>query len=181
MSCFPELRRRHPSCRLAVYSSMSVYQTPAADDPFGSLYAHCLAAENVDYRGSIAQQQLARELAGVSILAYPNTFAETSCIAVLEALAAGLLVVTCDLGALRETCQGFCRLISPQGPPGNRGAFEHAFTAAVDAALNDIAADPAGFAQRQFEQSRAVAATCNWDVRAAEWERAAARWIATDG
>ena len=177
IDCFPEIQRRHPGSRLEVYSSMQVYQQAAADDPYAVLYTHCRSLPGVEYIGGLSQTQLARELAGVSILAYPNTFAETSCIAVMEALAAGLLVVTSNLGALAETCQGHARLIPPIGPGRAGDAFARDFVHAIDAAAREIEADPSGFSERQFEQARAIAAECNWDVRAAQWEQSAARWM----
>ena len=71
----------------------------------------------VEYVGSLSQPQLAEALAGASILAYPNTYAETSCIAVMEAALGGrgLFVVTSDLGALAgdHARLGFARLVPP--------------------------------------------------------------------
>lgn len=100
VNCFPDIRQRHPSCRLSVYSSMLVYGDSKSNDMFRPLYAMCRLTDGSDYQGSIAQPDLAKEMRGVSILAYPCTFAETSCIAAMEAMAAGALVVTVDLGAL---------------------------------------------------------------------------------
>jgi len=176
--CFPEIHRRHPHCRLEIYSSMQVYQQAAVDDPYRSLYAQCQTTPGVHYRGSLSQQLLAGELAGVSILAYPNTFAETSCIAVMEALAAGLLVVTSDLGALSETCQGYARLIPPIGPGRSAADFAGDFIEATCAAIRELEGDAASLAQRQFQQAKSIAATCNWDSRAAEWEAVARNWLA---
>src|SRR5262249_10114681 len=107
LECFPELHRRHPNCHLHVFSSMQVYNEVGSQDKLQPLYSWCRATLGATYHGSVSQAQLAVEMRGVSILAYPNTFEETSCIAVLEALAAGALVVTSDLGALPETCAGF--------------------------------------------------------------------------
>jgi glycosyltransferase involved in cell wall biosynthesis len=64
----------------------------------------------VVYRGSIPNSKLREELPTFDILAYPNTFEETSCIAVIEALSAGLRVVTSNLGALPETTEGWARM-----------------------------------------------------------------------
>jgi glycosyltransferase involved in cell wall biosynthesis len=178
VECFPEIRRRCEGCRLAVYSSMQVYHQSEAGDPHAPLYAACRQTEGIDYRGSVSQRELAEGLAAASILAYPNTFAETSCIAAMEALAAGLLVVTADLGALPETCQGYARLIEPLGPGRTRQKFAADFVGTVVAAVREIAADSAAFAERQFRQSQHIRQTCTWDQRAAEWEAAARRWLA---
>jgi glycosyltransferase involved in cell wall biosynthesis len=57
------------------------------------------------------------------IMAYPNTFAETSCIAAMEAQAAGCVVVTSDLGALPETVGPNGVFIS--GKPGEESYDKH--------------------------------------------------------
>lgn len=113
LSIFPEVRRSAPEARLSVYSSMAVYKRHEAYDSgmFQWVYDAMKAADGIDYVGSVPQPDLAERLAVSHILAYPNIFPETSCIAVMEALAAGLCVVTTDLAALPETAEGFADLV----------------------------------------------------------------------
>lgn len=177
LACFPAIHRRHPEAWLDVYSSMQVYNQGPANDPYAKLYEQCRATPGIRYRGSLAQPLLAKELAASSVLAYPNTFAETSCIAVMESLAAGLLVVTSDLGALGETCSGFGKLLEPPTKTRTREQFAIDYARVLDHALGEIKSDRKQFAERQFQQVRALNETCTYDVRAGEWIAAAQRWL----
>ena len=112
LEIFPEFRREAPVSRLDVYSSMAVYRNQqAVDDEMQGIYDALKATAGVNYVGSLPQPQLAERLATAHILAYPCIFPETSCIAVMEAMAAGLRVVTSDVAALPETTEGFADLV----------------------------------------------------------------------
>ena len=168
LDVFPEIRRRVPGCRLRVYSSMRVYQVPAHKDDarHGPLYDRCRATEGVEYVGSVVQSELADELRGASVLAYPNTFPETSCIAVIEALAAGCQVVTSDLGALGETAAGFATLVSPRL---TGDAYRGAFTTAVCRALRAAAENSQPYRDQTARQRAYVSEHYSWRRRAVQW------------
>lgn len=100
------------NAELHVFSSCKIYGEEFAktDFQYEHLYNKCNELPGVVYRGSIPNEELRNELHEFDILAYPNTFEETSCISVIEALCAGLRVVTSNLGALPETTEGWARL-----------------------------------------------------------------------
>lgn len=102
------------NCELHVFSSCKIYgkDFAAQDSQYEFLYDWCKRLPGVVYRGSIPNDELRKELQTFDILAYPNTFEETSCIAVIEALSAGLRVITSSLGALPETTEGWSRMYS---------------------------------------------------------------------
>ena len=100
------------NCELHIFSSCKIYgqEFGKNDVNYEPLYERCTTLPGVVYRGSIPNSELRKELPTFDILAYPNTFEETSCIAVIEALSAGLRVVTSNLGALPETTEGWARM-----------------------------------------------------------------------
>ncbi len=96
-----------------VFSSLKVYQVTTDRDEWEPLYRRCAETAGVEYVGLLTQPELPRELrSSINILAYPNTFAETSCISVMEALASGCFVLTSNWRYLPKTTAGFARLIS---------------------------------------------------------------------
>jgi hypothetical protein len=59
----------------------------------------------VTLHGSVAQPVLLKHLVNTGLFLYPNTFAETSCMAAIEAQAAGCVVVTSAKAGLNETVE----------------------------------------------------------------------------
>jgi glycosyltransferase involved in cell wall biosynthesis len=166
LDAMPRIRATIPGTRLQVYSSLEVYRVPLARDPYAALYDRCRRTDGVDYVGGLPQPALAGALRRVTCLAYPNRFAETSCIAVIEAMAAGCLVVTSQLGALPETTAGFARLLPVPADPG-----EHAirFADAVCDALARWQAEPATTERLLRAQIEHCDAGAAWDQRARLW------------
>ena len=174
LDAFPRIRAAIPGTTLRVYSDMRVYRTAPDQEQaeYGALYERCRQTPGVDYIGSLAQPQLAQALRDVSLLAYPNIFAETSCIAVLEAMAAGCRIVTSRFGALPETTAGFADLVDM--PVRDNGYLKeddylNLFVAAVVGALNQMQSDPAAVEARLRKQVSFMNDAYNWPLRARQW------------
>ncbi len=170
LSLFPEVHRCFPDAELHIYSSMKVYTPDESADQFTHLYDRSRQLAGAVYKGSVPQPELAEAMKTLSILAYPNTFVETSCIALMEALAAGLFVLTTKLGALPETTMGFGELVEPVGFPKSSKPFEAAYAPRLKTRLELWHEDPAAFFSASFEQVQAVNEQCTWRVRAQQWE-----------
>jgi protein O-GlcNAc transferase len=155
-------------CRF--FSSMKVYQVAQEQDQatFGALYQQCAQTSGVEYVGSLPQRDLAARMRSVMLLAYPNTFAETSCIAAMEAMASGCRIVTTALGALPETTAGFARLI-PLGT--SRKAYLQRFVDQVVEVLNETREQPQAAERFLREQVTHINTESTWERRAAEWVR----------
>lgn len=171
LDAFPLMRGKMPALRLRLFSSMKVYGQ--SDERFLPLYERARSMPGVEWLGSVDQPRLAREMAGADMLAYPSTFAETACIAVMEAMASGCLVATTELGALPETLGGFGEMM-PKVDDTNRAGAAEAYAELVLRTLDRAMADPARHAARMSKQVRFARETYSWPRIAKQW----AEWIA---
>ena len=150
---------------LDVYAGMGIYHTP--ETRYLPLYEALKATPRCHMHGPLGQDALAERLRPVSFLAYPCTFAETYCIAALEAIAAGLRVVSTDLGALKETTLGFADLLPMAGSPE---ALASQFAPHLKRNVDRFLADRDAWAEERFAQAQEVSRRCAWSLRAKEWE-----------
>jgi len=172
LTAFPAIRAAVPDCRLCIYSSMGVYQIPDSCDDYRVLYDLARALPGCEYVGSLPQTALARALAEADILAYPNVFTETSCISVMEAMAAGCLVVSSKLGALPETTAGFGFLMDASTEiVGMARDFAKLLVAVIRAAREK----PGEFEHGLSRQRSHARTAYDWATRAQEWEQALQR------
>jgi glycosyltransferase involved in cell wall biosynthesis len=106
---FKSLKEKHPELELHIFSDYKVYGENANQAYAGLIAEFNLMKEEFSkidachLHGNVKQSQLAKEMLISAVLAYPNTFEETSCITAMEAQAAGCVVITSNLGALPET------------------------------------------------------------------------------
>ena len=93
-----------------IYSSTQIYGDAfkkVNDDQFIKLYDKAKSLKYVNYKGYIDHKELMKVLHTYDCYVHPSTFEETFCLAAMESLAAGLVAMTTDLGALYETCAEF--------------------------------------------------------------------------
>ena len=83
------------------------------DKYYTQLYELLIKDPNIEFYGSVPQKVLFEHMKTSQILFYPNTYPETCCTSILEAMACRCNVITSDLGALAETSNGFSFMFNP--------------------------------------------------------------------
>jgi glycosyltransferase involved in cell wall biosynthesis len=160
---------KNKSVHLDVYSSTQVYGDnfkSRNDDQFKDLYAQAESLPNVSYIGYKPNEFIKDNLKNYHMFAYPNIWEETSCIAAIEAMAAGLYCITTNYGALFETCAEFAVYVP----------YEKEFVklASTFASVIDAAADQLHEANLKEHLKFQIDYTnkyYSWDLRAGVWNK----------
>uniref|UniRef100_A0A7S0SM75 Glycosyl transferase family 1 domain-containing protein n=1 Tax=Mantoniella antarctica TaxID=81844 RepID=A0A7S0SM75_9CHLO len=95
---------------LDVYSSFSMYGWAQRDEPYMHLFKRCKDHPGCNYHGAVSNHEVRKALTGAHIFAFPSIWPETSCLAAIEALSAGVEVVCSSLAVLPETTGGFASM-----------------------------------------------------------------------
>lgn len=111
--------QRNPQLRdlvhLDVFQNMQLYGSDyeSQNENYKELYKLCQNHPNIQYHGVVPPVELRGYLQKAHIMQYPCTWEETFCISVVEAMAAGVIPVISDIGALPEICNSFATYYSP--------------------------------------------------------------------
>lgn len=114
VNAFNEFHKQHPDSRLNIFSSFEVYGRKEDDAKFSSLFDLIEKSDGVVRHQVLPNDQLVEVLPNMDCFLYPSTWHETSCLAMMEALSAGLICVYPRVGALCETTGSFGVLFDPR-------------------------------------------------------------------
>lgn len=176
LDLFDLLHRRRPETSLLLFSSFDFYpdgNTVKADRRWAAVAERAAKMPGVLSLGNVPQARLARALRGTLALFYPCVLPETSSIAAMEAMAAGCLVVTSQLGALPETLAGHGLLAEGDG----KGFSADDLLSKTLGVLKAFTEAPETLEGRVRAQVAYAARTLTWANRAAEFEAMAESWL----
>lgn len=155
---------------LDVYSSFSIYGWEERDAPFKELFDRCRAHPKIRYHGAVPNAEVREALKKADIFAYPSVWPETSCIAAIEALAAGCVMVCPSYAALPETTAPFSWMY-----PFTESGNDHAqrFLRALGDAIATVTAHKGeqGFQGRLNFQAHHYNTFYSWENRIPQWEQ----------
>lgn len=164
---FPSFRRRYPAAHLAVYSSSrDLYQNSVSDQLQALPLQRLSEMEGVMCQGALPPAPYAAALQTAQILLYPcYQLRDTCSIVLLEAMAAGCLVLPTGQGALPETAAVFgffAHCPQPQDLP-------NALFAQLLRAAQVVKGNPEAYLERIWSQSRYILSRHSWTQSAQSW------------
>jgi glycosyltransferase involved in cell wall biosynthesis len=158
---------KNKNVTLDVYSSTEVYGTSfkkANDKIYQPLYKQAKKLPNVNYIGYKPNEQIVKNITQYQIFAYPNIWEETSCISAIEAMAAGLHMVTTNYGALYETCSEWPVYVQYSD---NYKRLAEAFAYAIDSLTSFLHEE--GCQNHLQSQANFYKKFYNWQGRKEDW------------
>jgi len=111
-SCFSREIEKNKTEYMPIIDIHEVNHT-VMDRYYHQIYQLLIDDPNIDFYGSVPQSILFNHIRTSMVLFYPNTYAETCCTSILEAMAYRCNVISSELGAIPETSNGFANLYNP--------------------------------------------------------------------
>ncbi len=180
LEMWPALKAAKPDAELHICRYSSMYDTgkgswsevcQSFDDAIADLNK---TVGGITYLGELTKPQLYQAVSDAAVMWYPgvSTFAETSCIAAIEAQACGTPFVGSYRGALPETVPSGVLVPGPDDSPAYRTASVNAVLDALDGCSRN------SFTYRQqVKAGLAHVKTYTYEVLAAEWEARIESWF----
>jgi glycosyltransferase involved in cell wall biosynthesis len=164
------LRPRRTDFSMEIYCSIAPTRDPESNKAY---IGWMRGLPNVMHVGMVGQMELAKRMQRATVFVAPNPWPETSCIALIEALAAGLTAITSQRAALPETAEGFARQL-PIEDADHPTRFDmpmplDAFAEAIDRALAERLEKPDETEARLRAQIDHFTAHYQWAQRVKPW------------
>jgi glycosyltransferase involved in cell wall biosynthesis len=152
---------------LDVYSSTQVYGDAFKehhDKEFQPLFEQAKSLPNVNYIGYKSNEYVLEHMTDYDLFVYPSIFEETFCASALEALAAGVHVITTNFGALPETCSEWPVYVNFSK---NHELLAASFAQAIEVAVAYLHTPE--IQTHLDEQQKFYKRHYNWEKKGSEW------------
>ena len=158
---------KNKNITLDVYSSCDVYGSDFSQyhsKEFEPLFEQAKKLSNVNYIGYKPNEYIKEHMTDYDLFVYPSIFEETFCVSALEALAAGVHVITTNFGALPETCSEWPVYINFTK---NHELLAESFAHAIDASA--VYLHEEDMQKYLDEQQKFYKKFYSWDRKGSEW------------
>ena len=160
---------KNPLISLDVYSSCEIYGNSFYEQNnhnYTALYKQAKELPNVNYIGYKPNEYIRENIHKYNMYVYPSIFEETSCISLLESMAAGLYCITTNYGALFETGAEFPMYIPYDN---NYRNLAEKFAYGIEAAAATL--HESSIKEHLKDQSKYVNTYYNWTKQGTSWVR----------
>ena len=160
---------KNPLISLDVYSSTEIYGKDfykQNDHNYTELYKQAKELPNVNYIGYKPNEYIREHIKDYNMYVYPSIFEETSCISLLESMAAGLYCITTNYGALFETGAEFPMYIAYDN---NYRNLAEKFAYGIEASATAL--HEPSIQEHLNTQSNYTKKYYNWNKQASSWTR----------
>ena len=170
----PLISQVHPDTKFKIFSSMSLYGP--SNDQFIELYEHLKTLPNVEYSPVIDREELVKHYQESAFFIHPNTWEETFCVSMVEAMRCGAYPIVTDIGALAEVAgEKNANVVPIEGENTSKGwkvteNFLVNFANACCLALNYYEKEPKFYQDVSKIISDYVTEKYDWKNIAQQWE-----------
>lgn len=162
---FTHLAQKYPNIHLDVFSSFEIYGWPQRDKPYEKVFDICKNHPQITYHGTQPNSVVREYLQKAHLFPYPSIWPETSCIAAIEAMCAGVGIVCSDFAALPETTGGYAVMYRFQE---NVNDHANLFAYVLDDTIKKMSIG-AMHGQLDFTKNWANS-TYDWNARTNQWK-----------
>ena len=147
-----------------MYSSFSIYGWPQRDEEYKEVFAKCEEHPGINYHGAVSNDEIREALKISHIFAFPSIWPETSCIAAIEAMSAGVGIVCPNFAALPETTASLANIYQWNEDMSTHASY---FASVLDVIIENYWHESL---QSRFMYAKNYADNMyNWESRKEEW------------
>lgn len=159
---FERLSEKFDNLHLDVFSSFRLYGWAERDEQYKPVFDKLRSMPNVTNHGTVDNLVIRDYLERAHVFAYPSIWPETSCLCLMEAMAAGLVCIHSNYGALYETAASLNQMYQMHE---DQNAHASILYSILEGNLENIDA--------MLKKSASAASYANlfysWDQRKFEW------------